>query len=431
MKIRRLLGILLSLMLVIALAVSFAACVDDNKKDDPDPDPTPTPTPNPDPDPDPDPVLKDIEGITFEGAEFVYDGEEHKIEIAGTLPEGVSVSYENSKATDAGTYEAKATLKGEGYNTLTLTAQLVITEAEMGLTFTKGEFVYDGTEHEITVSGTLPEGATVEYTSNKATDAGTYTASVTVTCKNYKTFTASVPLIIAKADLKGLLLESLTVVYDGNEHEITVSGTLPEGVTVEYTGNKATEVGSHPVTAIVSGKNYNTVELTAFIVIEEAPVVPDQDIVGVTLDPAGFVYDGTEKSLAVSGTLPEGVTATYAGNGKVNVGTYTVTAVLSGKGYKTLTLTAELKITKATLTGITLEDGTFTYADGVYHSLEIAGTLPDGVTVEYTGNNVTYAGTYKVTAVISGDNYETLVLEATLYVKGSNGSGLLTPIHPF
>ena len=360
MKIRRLLGILLSLMLVIALAVSFTACVDDNKQDDPDPDPTPTPTPNPDPDPDPDPVLKDIEGVTFVGAEFVYDGEEHKIEIAGTLPEGVSVSYENNKATDAGTYEAKATLKGEGYNTLTLTAQLVITEAEMGLTFTKGEFVYDGTEHEI-----------------------------------------------------------------------TVSGTLPEGVTVEYTGNKATEVGSHPVTAIVSGKNYNTVELTAFIVIEEAPVVPDQDIVGVTLDPASFVYDGTEKSLAVSGTLPEGVTATYAGNGKVNVGTYTVTAVLSGKGYKTLTLTAELKITKATLTGITLEDGTFTYADGVYHSLAITGTLPEGVTVEYTGNNVTYAGTYKVTAVISGDNYETLVLEATLYVKGSNGSGLLTPIHPF
>lgn len=344
MKINRLLGFLLTLTLIFALAVTFTACRDDGEQ----PDPTPSP----------DSELKEMTGVSFEGGEFVYDGREKEIVIDGALPEGASVSYEG----------------------------------------------------------------------NRATDAGNYTASVTVTCEGYKTFTASVPFIIKKADITGITLDSLTAIYDGEEKEITVKGTLPEGVSVEYTGNKATEVGTYPVSATISGRNYNTLELNAFIVIEEVPALPDQDILGVSLDGASFVYDGSERSLTVSGRLPEGVSVEYAGNGKTDAGTYTVTAVLCGEGYNTLTLTAEMKITKATLTGITLSDATFTYAEGVYRSLEIRGTLPEGVTVEYTGNDKCEAGTYTVTAVISGDNYETLVLEATLHIRSS---GFITPIQPF
>ena len=96
-----------------------------------------------------------------------------------------------------------------------------------------------------------------------------------------------------------------------------------------------------------------------------------------------------------------------------------------------LTLKATIKITKAQITGITFADGTYTYQEGVYHSLAISGTLPEGVTVEYTGNNVTYAGTYTVTATIKGEGYETLVLTATLTVKATTGGGVLTPPHEF
>ena len=416
MKISRIIGIIIALTLAFALAISITACRNDTTDD-------PTPTPEPEP------TLNDITGVLFLGDEFVYDGTEKKIEITGTLPKGVSVSYTNNVATDAGTYQATATLSGEGYNTLTLNATLTVTEAEMDLSFTKGEFVYDGTEKRIEIVGTLPENATVEYEGNAHTNAGTYTASVTVSCKNYKTFTSSVPVIINKADIVGVSLNPLVVTYDGSEKKLEVSGNLPEGVTVEYIGNSATEVGNYPITAVISGDNYNTLELNAFIVIEALP--EDKEITGVTLDPAEFTYDGSERSILVSGEIPEGVNVNYNGNGKINVGRYTVTAVLSGEGYKTLTLTAELTIKKATITDVTLNNGNFTYSEGVYYNLEITGNLPDGVTVTYTGNNVTYAGTYKVTAVIEGENYETLVLEATLYIKGSNGSGFLTPEHPF
>ena len=43
-----------------------------------------------------------------------------------------------------------------------------------GVTLSNAEYTYDGTEKSVSISGTLPYGATVSYTNEKATDAGTY-----------------------------------------------------------------------------------------------------------------------------------------------------------------------------------------------------------------------------------------------------------------
>uniref|UniRef100_UPI0021C920CA T9SS type B sorting domain-containing protein n=1 Tax=Parapedobacter soli TaxID=416955 RepID=UPI0021C920CA len=138
-------------------------------------------------------------------------------------------------------------------------------------------------------------------------------------------------------------------------------------------------------------------------------------ISGVTLPNGSFVYDGTAKSLVIEGTLPQGTAVSYTDNSRTDVGTQTVTATVEGTGYTPLVLTADLAITPATITGITLSDGTFVY-DGTAKSLAITGTLPDGTTVTYTGNNRTDAGTQEVTATITGSNYEGLVLTADLTV---------------
>src|SRR5690606_11472460 len=68
-------------------------------------------------------------------------------------------------------------------------------------------------------------------------------------------------------------------------------------------------------------------------------------ITGVTFANGSFVYDGTAKSLAVAGTLPEGATVTYDNNHRTVVGTQTVTATIAGDNYETLVLTARLTIT--------------------------------------------------------------------------------------
>ena len=76
-------------------------------------------------------------------------------------------------------------------------------------------------------------------------------------------------------DMSGITFEDKTVTYDGNEHEILIEGTLPEGVTVTYENNKLTEVGSVKATAIFShnNPNYNEIpNMTATLTVEENPL---------------------------------------------------------------------------------------------------------------------------------------------------------------
>ena len=214
-------------------------------------------------------TLLEITGVTFSGAEFTYDGTEKSIAISGTLPEGVSVSYENEKATNAGTYSATATLSGEGYKTKTLAASLVINKATItGITFTGAESTYDGTEKSIAISGTLPEGTSVSYTDAKATNAGIYNAAATVSGSNYNTLTLNAQLKINKADITGVTAEAEQAIYhDGNYHLPAYTGTLPSGVEAKYIfdGTEIADgvraIGTYASTIVLSGANYNELSL--------------------------------------------------------------------------------------------------------------------------------------------------------------------------
>lgn len=71
------------------------------------------------------------------------------------------------------------------------------------------------------------------------------------------------------------------------------------------------------------------------------------------------------------------------------------------------------------MSGVTFENATVTY-DGNEQSLAIEGDLPDGVTLSYSANSQTNAGTYTVTAMFTGDadNYEIIPdVTATLTIN--------------
>ena len=146
-------------------------------------------------------------------------------------------------------------------------------------------------------------------------------------------------------------------------------------------------------------------------------------IEGITLSGAAYTYDGTAKSLAVAGTLPEGVSVTYTNNGKTDAGTYSVTATLKGDGYETLTLTADLVIEEAQITGVTAVSEQSVYANGASHMPSFSGTLPDGVEVKYyvdeaeVTDGLKRLGTYTVKIVLDGDNYKALELPVTFQIK--------------
>ena len=76
---------------------------------------------------------KEIEGVTFEDATFVYSKTtEHTLLVTGDLPDGVTATYENNVHTDRGIYQATCTLSGKGYITKTLKANMTIKYSDFG-----------------------------------------------------------------------------------------------------------------------------------------------------------------------------------------------------------------------------------------------------------------------------------------------------------
>ena len=80
---------------------------------------------------------------------------------------------------------------------------------------------------------------------------------------------------------------------------------------------------------------------------------------GVEFLGATFVEDGSEKSLAISGDLPEGVYVTYENNGQSAFGIYEITAIFHGdydNYYEITDMTAQLVIKRASMSQIVEED---------------------------------------------------------------------------
>ena len=150
------------------------------------------------------------EMINFEDKEYTYDGKTHSLQVDG-LPKGVTVTYENNDKVDAGTYTVKATFTvQEGYKYFTpnpKTATLTIKKAEANITFEDKSFDYDGKEHSLEITGTLPTGVSVTYENNKHVEPGSY--EVTATFSGHKNYDIpdelKATLTINKAASEGLV----------------------------------------------------------------------------------------------------------------------------------------------------------------------------------------------------------------------------------
>ncbi|MDE6557975.1 MAG: DUF5050 domain-containing protein [Clostridia bacterium] len=147
---------------------------------------------------------------------------------------------------------------------------------------------------------------------------------------------------------------------------------------------------------------------------------------GLTLAGDTVTYDGQAHPLAVAGSLPQGAQVTYSSNNdSVDAGEYTVTATITAKNYETLTLTADLTINKAAMTGLSFKGETYSY-DGSAHTIELVGQVPQGSSVAYSckentslTNSATETGSYTITVTVTNKNYETYTATATLKITAS------------
>lgn len=250
---------------------------------------------------------------------------------------------------DAGTgYTVEAILPyGSNYCFNTpQTCNFDIQKKSTKLSWSANSFVYNGSNQkpEATAIELVP-GDTVEVTTTvegSHTVVGNYLATASITNTNYvlenTTKTKSYSIIKATYDMSGVSFVNVAYTYDGTEKTIQIIGTLPTGldgvqVTVNYINNTRTVVGSTGATAFFTvSSNYNSIpSKNATLTINKATY----NMSGISLNNATYTYDGTEKTLQITGTLPTGldgiqVQVAYSSNKLTNAGTIEVTATFTG-----------------------------------------------------------------------------------------------------
>ncbi len=147
----------------------------------------------------------------------------------------------------------------------------------------------------------------------------------------------------ALAEITGITFESAAFDYDGTEKAITVTGVLPDGVTVQYVSNSGIDAGVYNATANLSGNGYKPLNLSATLTINKI------NMTGLSLENDSVEYDSFEHSIYITGNPPTGATIVYTYNGAevsgvTETGVYTVSATVKHKNYNDFTATATLTI---------------------------------------------------------------------------------------
>lgn len=427
-----------------------------------------------------------LDDVVFEDKTVVYTGNPFVMEVSGDIPSDVVVRYPNGNTfSNAGNYEITAICYGDNYETKELYATLTIKKATYDLSDIKFEnktFVYDKSPKSLAITGTLPEGVSVEYRigdkkGNSEINAGEYTVVASFISKNanYESIpdkTAVLKINKAKyADIK-VSLKDKNVVYSGHSNSIeTDLSAVPSGVSTYYTIQKIKNAkGESVVSAEVDGNSTivagtyivrlyfkvsdtlnfeNIAPISAILFVDRAVY----ELKNVFMYSNSFVYDGTEKTISLSGeingqqpALPFGIDVDYSykqikdekgneidgisqnGNSVINAGTYEISAHLtsSDENYKEISdIIGILEIRQAEYENliISMSDLTVRY-DGNAHSITVvASNLPDTVSINYTikmtqkstgedienpvaknGNSATEVGTYEIVATFVNSN---------------------------
>lgn len=383
---------------------------------------------------------------------FTYDKTEKSVEIdESTLPVGVTVSYEGNTATNAGTHRATATFAytdTANYETIApMTLDWTINKADIDVSevaLTTGGYYYNGSS---VTPGVLNLPTDVVATpvvagSNTKTDAGRYEVEYAFeyTGEDAENYNAIANRTLWFEIYKGTLVPrtQITLPYNGTEQTYPVSNIIvPAGVTITaIEDNTGTEIATYNATITVSYSdellaNYENVTT---LQVSWKIVKADYDMTGIAWDyQNAFTYDATEKTVAITGTLPNGVTVKeYYGNTATNVNPdgYVASVVFNYDSVHYNEPTIEniaWEILPKELT-VTAKDATVAYGTlasntGVdylgFATGEDESVLSGTVQYHYSGYSVlSPVGTYVITPYgLSSVNYNINYVNGTLTVK--------------
>ena len=365
-------------------------------------------------------VKVDVSGFKWTSEDdLVYNGNMHTVKLV-SVPSVLEVTYTNNTGINAGKYYAEATftlVDSDNYELVVDTlhydweieaSMISVPTPEWSIPSSQ---VYNGSAFKAYIMN-LPEGVIASYTNDEFTNVGTYKTIVTLSTDENHVLSVSeveyewqiTPLEIRISNLQWSVAASQ--VYNGNEF-VAVITNLPEAVVATYTNNKGVNVGTYTTTVtLTTDENHKLTRTTITYTWKVTPLeitVPELE-----WSNSEVVYSGNEVEVTIT-NLPEGVTATYTNNKKVNASNYTAVAVLSVDSNHMIaktTYTHDWKITPLVVT-ITENDLTWAVNDSVvYSGSEIKNTitnLPSYVSAMYSNNKATNVGEYTTSVVLSVD----------------------------
>jgi len=341
--------------------------------------------------------------------------------LTGTLSgflaaDGITASYTRAPGEAVGTYTVTATLSGAAlgnYNITTNTGTFTITKIAASVTPAAGSKTYGAADPALT--GTLTgflaaDGITASYSRTPGEAVGTYTISATLSgagLSNYNVTSNTGTFTIGKL-AASVTPNAASKTYGSADPALTgtLAGFLPaDGITATYSRTPGEAVGTYTISATLSGaglSNYNVTSNTATFTIGKLAA-------SVTPNAASKTYGAADPALTgtLAGFLPaDGITATYSRTPGETVGTYTISATLSGAGlsnYAVTSNTGTFTIGKLTAS-VTPNAASKTYGTA---DPALTGTLTgflaaDGITASYSRTPGEAVGTYTISATLSG-----------------------------
>ena len=296
-------------------------------------------------------------------------------------------------------------------------------------------FTFSGSEFTVALTG-LPADAQVQYGGTySATNAGTYTATATVTLnsENYISTGTVAPLnwtVNPYNIVRGDIVLTSGLVYNRAPQTVSIVTLSNAPVAVrelflslaQISNNTATNAGTHYATVALSANGNLTYEGAATAEwnnIEWSIAKLSFDLSRLTWDyTSPIVYDEDHSNLAVyvnAGALGE-IVLRYTGNTATAVGQFTATAVPADDAVNDNYDfgTTQVPALNWQVVPKTVDLGTLTWNyTGAYsykgNEFRVFLVNSEGVEVQYasyTGNTATLAGTYNATAALTANgNY--------------------------
>ncbi|RQP14717.1 MAG: right-handed parallel beta-helix repeat-containing protein [Parapedobacter sp.] len=247
---------------------------------------------------------KVYDGLPYVGGNGIsYSGFVAGDDPAAIDESGLDYGGDSQGATEIGSYPiAPYGLSADNYVFDYVSGTLTIGKALVsGITFNASAFVYDGSEHVITITGELPPGTSVTYDDHTRTNVGSQLVTATIHGgTTYEDLILTATLTITEPDYSTVVFDDATYLYDGSEHRIEASG-VPTGTTMVYTNNAHTDAGMYSASVSIQAPGGAEQTFTATLTITKATIP------AIGFDGATFVYDGTEHTIVISGSLPRGL----------------------------------------------------------------------------------------------------------------------------